>query len=291
MLTTNPPVPLLRSISGRLYAAVGVLCVALLATNAQTIIYSGTVAAGARAVEQESIDAMRAVDGFDELLDRYRRAVTANTDARAQQRPETSAELDEMDQRLATIPAEFSAKSLPATAVTERLAASTAELEKLAHAALGAAGRDDVEAPQSAQRFEDFTNIVEDDVAAWKAAMREATATELATMNDRATAMRRAYFMVIAGACLVGVAALLLSRAVLHRLRRLATVMLSLAAGDIAIEVPFRGERDEVGRLADALQVFRDQAGRVMASEANLHAALESMVEAHARDRDSQAAG
>ena len=96
MLTTNPPVPLLRSISGRLYAAVGVLCVALLATNAQTIIYSGTVAAGARAVEQESIDAMRAVDGFDELLDRYRRAVTANTDARAQQRPETSAELDEI---------------------------------------------------------------------------------------------------------------------------------------------------------------------------------------------------
>jgi PAS domain-containing protein len=67
---------------------------------------------------------------------------------------------------------------------------------------------------------------------------------------------------------------------VLHRLRRLATVMLSLAAGDIAIEVPFRGERDEVGRLADVLQVFRDQAGRVMESEANLHAALESMVEA-----------
>jgi HAMP domain-containing protein len=86
--------------------------------------------------------------------------------------------------------------------------------------------------------------------------------------------------MVIAGACLVGVAALLLSWSVLHRLRRLATVMLSLAAGDIAIEVPFRGERDEVGRLADVLQVFRDQAGRVMESEANLHAALESMVEA-----------
>jgi hypothetical protein len=189
MLATNPPVPLLRSISGRLYAAIGVLCVALLATNAQTIIYSGTVAAGANAVERESIDAMRAVDGFDELLDQYRRAVTVNTDARARQRPETSAGLDEIELRLATIPAEFSAKDLPATAVTERLAASTAELEKLAHAALGAAGRDDVEAPQSAQRFEDFTNIVEDDVAAWKAAMREATATELATMNDRATAM------------------------------------------------------------------------------------------------------
>jgi hypothetical protein len=84
ILTTNPPVPLLRSISGRLYAAIGVLCVALLATNAQTIIYSGTVAAGADAVEQESIDAMRAVDGFDELLDQYRRAVTVNTGARAQ---------------------------------------------------------------------------------------------------------------------------------------------------------------------------------------------------------------
>jgi hypothetical protein len=81
MLTTNPPVPLLRSISGRLYAAIGVLCVALLATNAETIIYSGTVAAGANAVEQESIDAMRAVDGFDELLDQYRRAVTVNSDA------------------------------------------------------------------------------------------------------------------------------------------------------------------------------------------------------------------
>jgi hypothetical protein len=189
MLATNPPVPLLRSISGRLYAAIGVLCVALLATNAQTIIYSGTVAAGANAVERESIDAMRAVDGFDELLDQYRRAVTVNTDARARQRPETSAGLDEIELRLATIPAEFSAKDLHATAVTERLAAHVAELEKLAHTALRAAALDDVEAPQSAQRFEDFTNLVEDDVATWKAAMREATATELATMNDRATAM------------------------------------------------------------------------------------------------------
>lgn len=73
--------------------------------------------------------------------------------------------------------------------MTERLAAHVAELEKLAHTALRAAALDDVEAPQSAQRFEDFTNLVEDDVATWKAAMREATATELATMNDRATAM------------------------------------------------------------------------------------------------------
>lgn len=56
------------------------------------------------------------------------------------------------------------------------------------------------------------------------------------------------------------VVAIVLNRAVSGPLRVMARAMKALAQGDLAITVPAIGRRDEVGQMADAVQVFKDQA-------------------------------
>jgi methyl-accepting chemotaxis protein len=48
-------------------------------------------------------------------------------------------------------------------------------------------------------------------------------------------------------------------RNVAGRLRRLAAAMSALAGGDVRIEVPTAGARDEIGEMAEALSLFKDQ--------------------------------
>ncbi|HYZ22252.1 MAG TPA: EAL domain-containing protein [Rhodopila sp.] len=117
-------------------------------------------------------------------------------------------------------------------------------------------------------------------VTEWKTQMREATAAALEIMNARANLMQRLQLMLIAIGCMIGTMAVLISRGILSRLRRLTGAMLSLAGGDLETEIPYRGDHDELGRLADALDVFRDNASRVRANEVNLSGAFENMVEA-----------
>ncbi len=259
-----------HSITGRLYVAIGVLCVLLLAMSLQTIVYSDSVAASARLVARGSIDALGDADQFDELMDGYRRLVLAADPASEEKVTGTEAQLHKI------ISDSESSAALPST-VAKTLLSHVAILPEQAHSILNL--RDEPADAEAKQNFVETVNAAEDDVAEWKSLAREATSAELARMSTRATDMHRLYLFVMAGACLIGLAAALVSRGVLRRLRRLTTAMLSLASGNTSTTVPFRGEHDEVGRLADALEVFRTLAGSALISEANLKAALESMVE------------
>ncbi|NLH80036.1 MAG: HAMP domain-containing protein [Phyllobacteriaceae bacterium] len=60
--------------------------------------------------------------------------------------------------------------------------------------------------------------------------------------------------LLIAGAGL----ALLIDRGVRRPLTRLRQTMTTMAAGDLAAEIPFRRRRDEIGEMATALATFRD---------------------------------
>jgi len=55
-----------QSITGRLYAAIGVLCILVFTMGLQTIVYSDSVAVSARLVARGSIDALGDADQFDE---------------------------------------------------------------------------------------------------------------------------------------------------------------------------------------------------------------------------------
>ena len=86
-------------------------------------------------------------------------------------------------------------------------------------------------------------------------------------------AVDRARLLTIAsGAALVllaGILAWLLSRTIARPTVRMAAAMKALAAGNTTITIPAVGRRDEVGRMADAVQVFKDNAiaARALAQE------------------------
>jgi methyl-accepting chemotaxis protein len=76
-----------------------------------------------------------------------------------------------------------------------------------------------------------------------------------------------------AGSVLLGLAlSFLVSRSIVGPINALTGAMLSLAKGDLDITIPERGQRNETGRMAAALVVFRDQAlenRRLVAEQAN----------------------
>lgn len=271
-----------HSIAGRLYAALGILCAVLLATNAATIVYSDSVAAGAGAIAHQGIDGVRVADNFDELLDAYRRAVTGQVEAHASNPTKIWTGLAVREQDLTEVLTTLQSARLLSADLQNRMIAHVAKLRLLAHAALELAvsSQDSASAADATDHFLASVNEVEEDVLAWKAQMRETMATELTTMSMRASHMHKLYVAATAVTCLIGFTTVLVSRGVLRRLGMLTRSMLSLAAGDIDTAVPFDNDKNEVGQLANALKVFRDNARRIIASEANLSAALESMVEA-----------
>ena len=92
--------------------------------------------------------------------------------------------------------------------------------------------------------------------------------TRARVAEGAATASR---FAVIAGlaALLVvtGLGLLLLNGFVVRPVRRMTGLMSRLAEGDAAVEIPFRERREEVGAMANAVQVFKDNLIRTRALE------------------------
>ncbi len=259
-----------HSITGRLYTAIGVLCLLMLAMGLQTIVYSDSVAVSARLVARDSIDALGDADQFDEQMDSYRRLALAAD-------PASEDQLAGAEGQLRKIVSESERSGALTPAVAKTLFSHVAALQEHARGILSLA--DEAARAGAKEHFAEIINAAEDSVTEWKSLAREATSVELDRLSTRAADMHRLYSFAMAGACLIGLAAILVSRGVLWRLRRLTAAMLSLASGDNSTTVPFKGEHDEVGELADALEVFRALTGSALMSEANLKAALESMVE------------
>ncbi|WP_419539195.1 methyl-accepting chemotaxis protein [Methylobacterium radiotolerans] len=76
-----------------------------------------------------------------------------------------------------------------------------------------------------------------------------------------------------ASVLLAGAGAAIVVRRVLGLLRAMIRAMRALASGDVAVEIPARARRDEIGAMAAAVQVFRDNLVRTRALEAEAAAA------------------
>jgi methyl-accepting chemotaxis protein len=82
-----------------------------------------------------------------------------------------------------------------------------------------------------------------------------------------------------AGATMIGiVTALLIARNICRPINAMTAAMSKLATGDTGSEIPSRNNADEIGEMARAVEVFRQQAienGRLAAEQAQEHAAKE----------------
>ncbi|MGE7155785.1 methyl-accepting chemotaxis protein [Methylorubrum rhodesianum] len=91
---------------------------------------------------------------------------------------------------------------------------------------------------------------------------RARVAEEAATASRFAVAAGLAALLVVAG---LGI--LLLHGFVVRPVRRMTGLMSRLAEGDASVEIPFRERREEIGAMAKAVQVFKDNLIRTRALE------------------------
>jgi methyl-accepting chemotaxis protein len=106
--------------------------------------------------------------------------------------------------------------------------------------------------------------------------------------------MRLAFLVLVATGAVVSIAvALLIARAIAHPTVRLTRTMAALAGGSVDIEIPDQRRRDEIGAMAQAVQVFKDTmigARRLAEEQAEAGKAREAHarhVETLARDFES----
>ena len=95
-------------------------------------------------------------------------------------------------------------------------------------------------------------------------AMAAAEHDKAEAAHETAVTVAATYAIILAGLLLVGVGAAFAIRAWISRpLRALAATMSGLAAGNLALAVAGAGRRDEVGLMARAVQVFKDNGLRL----------------------------
>jgi methyl-accepting chemotaxis protein len=90
--------------------------------------------------------------------------------------------------------------------------------------------------------------------------------------DDTAAQMRPTLMRLLGGtsivAVIIGLLATLIGRSVVQPVRAMTAFMTDLAAGDLSREVPSAERRDEIGSMASAVQVFKDNLIRTHALEA-----------------------
>ncbi len=131
----------------------------------------------------------------------------------------------------------------------------------------------DITAAYTAHRavIEDIVKQTNDDNAA-----TEAEAASRVEFFTRVLWGISAFVFVIVGAEIAGVA-----KGIIHPIIKMTGVMQRLAGGELDSEIPSLGREDEVGAMADAVQVFKENAVRVRAIEKELrreHERLEELV-------------
>ncbi|TAN59392.1 MAG: methyl-accepting chemotaxis protein [Magnetospirillum sp.] len=117
---------------------------------------------------------------------------------------------------------------------------------------------------EDAARFKTFyapAKAAVDDLIATSAETRSQAEAAYDRARDRGTT---AMLLAIVGALvLVPAAVLLVARVLSRRVNHLSSVMLSVADGDLEVEIPFSSGHCEIASMARALTVFRDNARRL----------------------------
>jgi methyl-accepting chemotaxis protein len=122
--------------------------------------------------------------------------------------------------------------------------------------------------------------------------VKEVIDAEAALLQTRADAAEAALassrMAIIAGGIVMALIALmslgLLNLAITRGITSMTAAMARLAANDLSVVIPYSERRDEVGEMAKAVQVFKDNAVRVQALEADQKEAERRQAEQRRRD-------
>jgi methyl-accepting chemotaxis protein len=158
------------------------------------------------------------------------------------------------------------AETIPEDATEERAVFDGIELEYLKHAGLGEQLAEHIAAGEVAeastlflidmQTSHDALGAVLDDLIA----RNNADATAVDAQNDTTFASTSQTILTVVGVlCLLALCLLAYALlGVVRPINRVVKAMGVLAKGDTSVAVPFAGQRNELGKMASAVQVFKD---------------------------------
>jgi len=253
-----------QPIGRRIAAGFGVIIVLLLVIGAATFT---TLTALERSVHAYG-DAARVADATEaadtaliEIEDGIR--VMANSVSEITLMPVRSAFEEiatRLDREIAALPAGADRTAL--TAIARSFAAFGATLEERATPGIPLNTRDRVALTQAGQDLHERIDALAADIDARQATLSTA-------MNQRIVETERTLIPLVLAAIVFAIpAAFLIARSVSRPIKAMTGAMHRLAEGDLEVAIPAVGRRDEVGGMAAAMQVFKDNAQAVQRMQA-----------------------
>jgi methyl-accepting chemotaxis protein len=251
------------SIVARLYLLLGLATLALFLVIGASIIGSGRMAEAGRLLHDRGALGIEEASHLALLFERQRGFVSrapAETEVDRQKRYRAdfvalSAELDATLARLAPLVAAAARDKVPQlTALFQTLRKRAVEVFDLAESFVQDKAIEVLNGP-----FSETNKQVEATLTALLSSVRNTADRQVVELSDA----RDFQITTIAAVSLIGVVivdgfGIFLARGLARRLRRITAAMAALSGGDLAAEVTAANDRDEIGEMARALQVFKD---------------------------------
>ncbi|TXM72404.1 HAMP domain-containing protein [Methylobacterium sp. WL69] len=252
------------SIRAKLGLSFGTIFLLVLALGALSLFQLNAVNTVAREMRDDHLPDVQLLARMQVLILRTRtngaRLVSADTDAL---RAEVTATLAKRDAEMRDVQAAYAAR--PASPEARTLYAAF-ETQWAAYNALREGAAADVRAGKTADAQRAFNTVLSTGVNRVLGELQKLIDLEDRTARASGVHAQETYdTAVLTTAILVGVAllcaigaAVLLALGVSGPLQRMTRAMDRLARGDVATEVPGAGRGDEIGAMAGAVQVFKD---------------------------------
>jgi methyl-accepting chemotaxis protein len=251
------------SIVARLYLLLGLATVALFLVIGASVIGSGRMAEAGRLLHDRGALGIEEASHLALLFERQRGFVSrapAETEVDRQKRYRSdfvalSAELDATLARLAPLVAAAAQDKVPQlTALFQTLRKQAVEVFDLAESFVQDKAIEVLNGP-----FSETNKQVEATLTALLSSVRNTADRQVVELSDA----RDFQITAIAAVSLIGVVivdgfGIFLARGLARRLRRITAAMAALSGGDMEAEVAAANDRDEIGEMARALQVFKD---------------------------------
>jgi HAMP domain-containing protein len=277
------------TISTKLYAIFSLLICAVLAQSLSAMLFSERMKASGDYLNT-SFSSVDSLASFQSLIERHRRIVES-----------APAELDRakiktLRSELADLSEQIEAKFTDA--MGSRVANGTAENAAAAQAKLQQMLRTGQQVISLADRFaHDQASVIAQgpydkagdaiqDLLVIERADRLTRVRESAsTLDDIAQKSRLvAICSALVALLLLAPLGLLITRSIVSRLKRISAAMLALSRNDAGVEIPCRTDQDEVGAMAAALVVFKDNVTRIVELNRDQEALKQASAETRRRE-------
>ena len=262
-------------IATKLYCTILLSLLAVAALAGSAIYFSKTTEDAARVLYGDGFVGVTNSVRLELLLEHHRRIVESMPAEVDRKRIESDHnDLEQIKEKLSNLMKEINSKRSTSTldSLEERIEKNFpplfVEAEQVVFYAMEFAQD---KATERANRYTDLASGLQKLVESYRMLRMQEARDAIALVNETAKSLVVwVLFFVVVAFILIGPVGLATMRGVLSRLARITQAMARLARNETTTTVPSREDPDEVGEMARAVEVFKDNAIQLIAREAEL---------------------